>query len=115
MKKHIVGGLILPELAPKNDQRYPEPPVRFIQESVRDFFLEACVDRLNHLVKGSPDEGDDYSMVFFSGCPTTQMTTSSLVLSHLKIWLVFFAVHQKNIKVNTWGMRQNYAPCTLIV
>ena len=50
MKKHIVGGLILPELAPKNDQRYPEPPVRFIQESVRDFFLEACVDRLNHLV-----------------------------------------------------------------
>ena len=95
MKKHIVGGLILPELAPKNDQRYPEPPVRFIQESVRDFFLEACVDRLNHLVKGSPDEGDDYSMVFFSGCPTTQMTTSSLVLSHLKIWLVFFSAHPK--------------------
>jgi hypothetical protein len=69
MKKHIVGGLILPELAPKNDQRYPEPPVRFIQESVRDFFLEACVDRLNHLVKRSPDEGDDYSMVFFFRMP----------------------------------------------
>ena len=114
MKKHIVGGLILPELAPKNDQRYPEPPVRFIQESVRDFFLEACVDRLNHLVKGSPDEGDDYSMVFFSGCPTTQMTTSSLVLSHLKIWLVvFFCPSKKKHKVKTWvcmGMRQNYPP-----
>ena len=114
MKKHIVGGLILPELAPKNDQRYPEPPVRFIQESVRDFFLEACVDCLNHLVKGSPDEGDDYSMVLFSGCPNNSNDHFIFGFEPPKNLVgVFFLPIQKNIKVKTWvcmGMRQNYPP-----